>query len=523
MSAIIEKLKAIVGSDNLLTDEASRQLYVTDVSTRGPAALAVVRPTSIEQLSAVIKAAVEADIPVVPRGGGMSYTSGYVPKFENSLLLDMSAMNRVVDINTDDMYVTVESGCTWQKLHDALKDSGFRTPFWGTLSGLYATVGGGLSQNCIFWGSSLHGPSAESVVSMSVVLADGSIIDTGSAAHRNGSPWYRHFGPDLTGLFVGDCGALGFKATVTLKLIPQTPARRGLSFAAETGDQLLAFAGEVSRQQLASEVCGFDPFLQAQRLKRESLAKDFKALGGVMKASGGLGKALKAGAKVALAGRSYMKDVKFSIHTLIEERYDEVAIIKEKAIRELAKSHGLREIENSIPTIMRANPFGPVNSMIGPEAERWLPVHCVAPHSKVRDVFAAIGELYEQHSQDIAKYNIGCGYLFATIGNSATVIEPVFFWPEALNELHRHAVESDHLSKLKEHAPNPDATAKVYELRRALIEIFTRFGTMHMQLGKSYPYHEQVKPQAWQLVQALKQHVDPKGLLNPGALGLEAK
>lgn len=523
MSDIIQNLKAIVGEDNLLTDELSRQLYVTDVFTRGPAALAVVRPTSTEQLAAVVKAAVEADIPVVPRGGGMSYTSGYVPKYENSVLLDTSAMNKVVEINTDDMFVTVQAGCTWQDLHNALKDSGFRTPFWGTLSGLYATVGGGLSQNCIFWGSALYGPAADSVVSMSIVLADGSVLDTGSAAHKNGTPWYRHFGPDLTGLFVGDCGALGFKATVTLKLIPQTPARRGLSFAAETGDQLLAFASDVSRQQLATEVCGFDPFLQGQRLKRESLAKDFKALGGVMKAAGGLGKALKAGAKVALAGRGYMKDVKFSIHTLVEERYDELAVIKEKAIRELANQHGLREIENSIPTIMRANPFGPVNSMIGPEAERWLPVHCVAPHSKVRDVFKAIGELYEQHAQDIEKYEIGCGYLFATIGNSVTVIEPVFFWPEALNELHKHAVEKEHLSKLKEHAPNPEATAKVYDLRKGLIDIFTRFGTMHMQLGKSYPYHEQVKPEALRLVEAIKQQVDPKGLLNPGTLGLEAK
>ncbi|NVK56253.1 MAG: FAD-binding oxidoreductase [Alteromonadaceae bacterium] len=523
MSEILQKLKAIVGNDNLLTDELSRQLYVTDVFTRGLPALAIVRPTTKEQLGAIVKTAVDADIPVVPRGGGMSYTSGYVPKYKNSIMIDMVNMNQVVDINTQDMYVTVEAGCSWKKLHEALQSSGYRTPFWGTLSGIHATVGGGLSQNSIFWGSALHGPAADSVVSMSVVLADGSVVDTGSASHKNATPWHRHFGPDLTGIFVGDGGALGFKATVTLKLIPDTPARRGVSFAVETGDTLLAFVSEVSRQQLASEVCGFDPFLQNQRLKRESLGKDLKALGGVMKSAGSIGKALKAGTKVALAGRGYMKEVKFSVHIWIEERYEELADLKQQSVLKLASEFGLREIENSIPTIMRANPFGPVNSMIGPQAERWLPVHCVAPHSIVRDVYKAIDEMYERNRVKIEQFNVGCGFLFATVGNNATVIEPVFFWPETLNELHRYAVEKEHLRKLKEYPANPEATAFIHQLRRELIDIFTRFGTVHMQLGKSYPYDEQIKPEAWTLVEALKQHVDPKGLLNPGTLGLEAK
>ena len=523
MSDILQKLKAIVGEENLLTDDLSKQLYVTDVFTRGLPALAVVRPSSKEQLSAVVKAAVEADIPIVPRGGGMSYTSGYVPKYENSIMVDMGAMSQVVEINTKDMYVTVEAGCTWKKLYETLESTGFRTPFWGTLSGIYATVGGGLSQNCIFWGSALYGPSADSVVSMSVITADGSIVDTGSAGHKNATPWHRHYGPDLTGMFIGDAGALGFKATVTLKLIAETPARHGMSFAVDTAEQLLAFASEVSRQQLASEVCGFDPFLQSQRLKRESITKDIKALSGVMKSAGGLGKALKAGTKVALAGRGYMKDVKYSIHTWVEERYEELADVKAKLIRKLAKEHGLREIENSIPTIMRANPFGAVNSMVGPEAERWLPLHCVAPHSIAFDVYKALEDLYERYSEEIEKYQVGCGFLFATLGNNVTILEPVYFWPEALNELHKHAVEKEHLKKLKEHSANPEATAFIYTLRQEVIDIFTKFGTVHMQLGKGYPYQKQAKPEVLKLVEVLKQQVDPKGLINPGALGLEAK
>ena len=91
-------------------------------------------------------------------------------------------MNRVLEINADDMFVTVEAGCTWKELHAALDGTGLRTPYWGTLSGIHATVGGGVSQNSIFWGSGKHGTVVDSVVSMDVVIADGSVISTGSNA-----------------------------------------------------------------------------------------------------------------------------------------------------------------------------------------------------------------------------------------------------------------------------------------------------------------------------------------------------
>ncbi|MBU2980021.1 FAD-binding oxidoreductase [Alteromonas sp. C1M14] len=521
MDELIQQLIAVVGNGCVTTDPVQCRLYTTDVANSGKPALAVVQPTNSAQLSEVVKIAHRAGVCVVPRGGGMSYTSGYLPTQDNSLLIDTSKMQRIVEINTQDMYVTVEAGCTWSALYDALKETPWRTPFWGTLSGLYATVGGGLSQNCIFWGATQFGSAAESVVSMSVVLADGQILHTGSASHVNGNPWYRQFGPDLTGLFVGDCGALGFKATITLKLLPQTPFKQGLSFSADNADDLLAFAGEVARQQLAAEVFGFDPFLQGQRLKRESLGKDLKALKGVMKSAGGLGAALKAGAKVALAGRSYMKDVKFSIHTMVEERYQAVADSKAQALRELAVKFNLTEIENSIPTIMRANPFGPVNSMIGPQAERWLPVHGVLRPSQAAKVFAEIEAIYAEQDPLIQQHNIGCGFLFAAVGTNGIVIEPVYFWPDSLNDWHREAVESEHLAKLKEYAPNPEARAAVQELKQQVLKVFKRHGALHMQLGKSYPYKDIIRTEAWDLVSAIKQHLDPTHSVNPGTLGLE--
>jgi len=496
-------------------------LYAQDVFTKTHGAAAVLRPASAEELEKSVRIASKAGLELIPRGGGMSYSSGYVPQNEGSLIIDLGRMTKVLEVNTVDMYITVEAGCTWEAVYKALENTGYRTPFWGPLSGRFATVGGSVSQNAMFWGSCKYGSAADSVVSLSVVLANGETIQTGSAAQKQASPWFRHYGPDLSGIFIGDCGALGFKATVTLKLIKEQKVRTGLSFSAENADDLLNFAAEVSRNEFASEIFGFDPYLQAQRLKRESLGKDVKALAGVLKSAGSIGKAIKSGAKIAMAGRGYMKDVKFSLHTLLEESYDEVVKHKQKAIRELAQKFGLNEIENSIPTILRANPFGPVNAMIGPEAQRWAPIHAVVPHSKNTLVYNAIETLFEQNKESIEKFDIGCGYLFTIIANNCSLIEPVFFWPDELNELHRHAVEDSHLKTLSEFPANPEAREFVIGLRKQLSNIFAEFGCVHVQIGKTYKYREHLDPRALQLVDAIKNNVDPNLNINPGSLGFQ--
>lgn len=516
----LDTLERELGKEVVCREMNLRVLFSQDVLGKGAVAKAVLRPLNTDELIVCVKAAVDAGVALLPRGGGMSYTSGYVPQHENSVIVDLGRMNRILEINQEDMFVTVEAGCTWQALYEELEETGLRTPFWGTLSGRFATVGGGVSQNSIFWGSGQFGAAADSVVSMDIVLADGSVISTGSAAHNNANAFHRHYGPDLTGLFIGDTGALGFKATVTLRLIPQRPVRDGLSFAADDAQSLIAFASDVSRSQVASEVFGFDPYLQAQRMKRESLATDVKALAGVMRSAGGIGKALKKGAKVAVAGRGYMKDVKFSLHVMMEETSE--AAIKQNMdlVRGLAKKHGLRELEGSIPTILRANPFGPVNNMVGPNGERWVPVHGVLPHSRAQAVYDSLEAVFDEYRELIEQYEIGTGYLFATVGPNAFVLEPVFFWPDELNEWHREAVEDEHLQRINGFPANEDAREAVLKIRAALCEVFIEHGAVHMQIARAYPYGEVLNKGAWSFLKSVKQQLDPKGCINPGSLGL---
>jgi hypothetical protein len=113
------------------------------------------------------------------------------------------------------------------------------------------------------------------------------------------------------------------------------------------------------------------------------------------------------------------------------------------------------------------------------------------------------------------------GYLFTSLSTNALIIEPVFYWPEARTALIEKTIEPQHLSHLPALPDNPGATAVVSEARRRVIDICLRLGCGHFQIGRSYPYRDSRDEASWSMLEALKAALDPKGVLNPGALGLE--
>jgi FAD/FMN-containing dehydrogenase len=512
MSAALAALDGKVAAGSLLSGAEETELYRHDVYSSGPAPLAVFRPSSVEELAAGVGAATAAGIAVVPRGGGMSYTGGYLSPTPEFLLVDTAGLDKIVELNETDMTVTVECGITWDVLRRFLQPKGLRVKAWGTLSGINATVGGGMSQNGVFWGAD-GGTVVDSALSFDVVLADGSVVSTGSS-------FFRPYGPDLTGLFAADCGAFGIKARATLRLVRDGAGLAYGSFAFPDHRAIFTAMSAVAREGLASESFGFDPFLQSQRMKRESLASDAKSLVTMMKAQGSVLKGLKEGAKVALAGRSFLDDVPFSLHCIAERRRQGEADADMAEIARLVAAAGGTAVENTIPKILRANPFPPVNSMIGPAGERWVPVHGFLPHSQLIAGWEAVQALFGEHSAEMQEQGVEAGAMLAAVSSQTCLIEPVFFWPDALNPLHRHAVEPGHLAKLPGFPANPASTALVGKLRQGVIATFQRLGAVHLQIARTYPLRERHSPEGWAMLQALKRQVDPKGLMNPGSLGL---
>ena len=187
-SDVLRNLVTALGEKHVLTGQADREFYAMDVYNFRQLPLAVVQPGSVNELQEIARIAAAANLALVPRGGGASYTDGYLPTREDSLLIDTGRMKHIVEINAQDMYVTVEPGVTWAELAERLADQGLRTPFWGPFSGLKATVGGSTSQNSVSLGSGAYGISADSILAFEIVLANGETLRTSSDAIANGKP-----------------------------------------------------------------------------------------------------------------------------------------------------------------------------------------------------------------------------------------------------------------------------------------------------------------------------------------------
>ncbi|MSO98033.1 MAG: FAD-binding oxidoreductase [Rhodospirillaceae bacterium] len=514
---LIDQLRQIVGAEQCRASDDDRLFYAEDTYRSLETPLAAVAPGTIDELSRVAAVCNRAGVALVPRGGGMSYTDGYLHTRSASVTVDMRRLTKIIEINEADMYVTVECGCTWAELNTALKAKNLRTPYWGPLSGLRSVVGGALSQNSVFFGSGLYGSAVEQCIGLTVVLADGTVQPLGGHAIQNGKPFMKHYGPDMMGLFLADAGAMGMKAVATLRLIRRTEHRKHLAYAfASAADMAGALSG-LSREGIAAEAMGFDAGQQSARAVEatRSLKEDFATLFKVIDNGG-----LIDGLKVALAGRGYLKDVPYGMHVAIEDKTAEGVAALFKKARGICKAAGGKPMPASITRIVHADPFVPPDSILGPKGERWVPVHCIVPHSQAADIIAKVQGLYARYEAVKAKHNIRTGFLLVTVGNYGFLIEPVFFWPDARLKMYDTVMRPEHLARLPVHAADEAARAAVLQMRDDLASLFVQEGAVSMQLGKFYHFDKALKPEAWALLQKMKSVVDPARVVNPGALKL---
>jgi FAD/FMN-containing dehydrogenase len=504
---------------NIQTSAAELDFYSSDVYSSGVRADCIVAPDSIEALQAVVRTCTSLNHSVIARGGGLSYSAGYLPQSAGSVIIDVSGLTRIVEINEIDMYVTVEAGCSWRELYAALELRGLRTPYFGPMSGYLSTVGGALSQGSVFLGSTQFGTTAETVLSLDVVLADGSLLATGSASGVvRPSPFFRTYGPDLTGLFLGDCGALGIKARATLQLMRFPRESRYLSYSYSTAEHLLGALAEISRSGLAAECFGTDPYVQSRRIHEQNFAKDIGYLKAVAQKESSILAGIGAAARMAWKGRRSLGGETYVMNVVIDEWSAPAADACTEAVRAMAARNGI-EVEATVPRAIRSLPFTYPNDILGDRGERWVPTHALAPHSRALEVVHAIDRYFGARERELETHGIEWGYLVFAVGKRTTLIEPLFYWPDRRTPYHERMIEPQHLAKLPLIEPNPQASEAVRALRSGLIDLFAQLGCAHLQIGKAYPYLENRQPAARQLLQDIKRAVDPLRVMNPGALG----
>ncbi len=517
---IIAQLRAALGAGGVLDDAASLAFYANDVFWQpGIAPRMIALPATAEQAAAAVRIATAAGIAVVPRGGGMSYSKGYLPARAESLVIDARRLDRVIEINAADRYVTVEAGCTWARLAEALDGSGLRTPYWGPLSGLNATIGGALSQNSAFFGSSRHGTVADSVLGVSVVLADGSIAVTGAGGRAGTRPFTREGGPDLTGLFLGDNGAFGLKLAATLRLIPTPAAIDFLSFGFPTIQAMAEAQVGLARARLVSEGFGIDRTKAEHSASVNRISEGLQILGNVAAAGTSRLAGMRDALGIATGGTAFLRQHDFTLHLVIEA--DDAPALQRAlaAARAIGAAAQGTEIANAVPRVMRARPFGPVRGMLGRDGERWVPIHAVFPLGEARRVLDANDAFFAARRAEMQRAGIVYSVMTMTTGQEF-FLEPAFYWQDEITELHARSLGDDVVRPWRHRPANLPARQAVVALRRATQELYAGLGGVSWQVARDYPFRELLAPGTRGLLDAVKQAVDPRGLMNPEALGL---
>lgn len=520
--ALCERLETLLGAARVHSDPETCAAFSSDLYSRGIPCAAVVRPADRQQLARAVRAATEAGFAVVPRGGGLTYTGGYTPSRAAAIVVDLGDLNRILAVSATDMYLTAEAGCTWKQIHEALTPQGLRLPCFGTFSGACATVGGGLANGALFFGTARYGTVADSLLGLEVVLADGSLVRTGQGAIRNAArPAYRTFGPDLTGLFVHDAGALGIKAEATFRLIRAPRSTGFASFAFAGIESAVAALSEVARSGAAEEAYVFDPESTRRSLEGVDLRQGIETVARVVRGSASLLQGLGAGARIALSGRRFLDGNTFSLHVTCAAAGAAVLAEELSICRSIAAGCGGREIVDSIPRVARANPFPPLNGVLEPGGARWAALNAKVPHSEALALIGAVDEVLVRYRERMAAARITASRLLVAVSNHAFSIEPVLHWFDEWLPLHRRAPEPSYLRKLAEPPADPAARELVHEIRAELVRLFAARGAASNQIGRTYPYLQSLQPSTRELLLAIKGLVDPRHLLNPGALGIE--
>jgi glycolate oxidase len=209
---IIQKLKKILGRDNLLTAAEECSCYGFDSSKQNFMPDAVALPSAPEQLSKLLKLASQYHFPVVARGAGSGMTGGALP-VAGGLVIGFSRMNRILEIDRENMIAVVEPGVITGELQAALKPYGLMYPP-DPASLKFCTLGGNAAE-CAGGPSAVkYGVTRDYIIGLEVVLASGEIMKTGVRTEKGVA------GYDLTRLFIGSEGTLAIFSKLILRLLP---------------------------------------------------------------------------------------------------------------------------------------------------------------------------------------------------------------------------------------------------------------------------------------------------------------
>ncbi|MBC7502000.1 MAG: FAD-binding oxidoreductase [Herminiimonas sp.] len=252
MTNFLDDCRAAIGAQNVLTDPADMAAYLTDWRRRFTGnARAVMRPGTTDEVAAIIVLCNRDQVPVVPQGGNTGLVLGSVPDGSGTaIVLCLTRLQRVRDIDALNNTMTVEAGCILQNIQQAAADVSRLFPLSLAAEGS-CTIGGNLATNAGGTGVLRYGNTRELCLGLEVVTAQGEIW-SGLRGLRKDNTGY-----DLRDLFIGAEGTLGIITAAVLKIFPQPKARLTALAAMSTPDDALSLL-TLAQSHCGAALTGFE-------------------------------------------------------------------------------------------------------------------------------------------------------------------------------------------------------------------------------------------------------------------------
>lgn len=457
---IIDRLRDIVG-ERATASPAERLCYSSDASQVRGTPDYVVRPLSTAEVSSVVELAAAEGVPVTARGAGTGLAGGAVA-LRGGIVLDLSGMNRILEMDLANLAVVVEPGVVQARLNETLKPSGFFFPpdpgsaNFCTIGGLIANNGSGM--RCVKYGTTRN-----YVLDLEVVLADGRVVRTGSRTLKAAA------GYDLTRLFIGSEGTLGVITGAVLRVAPLPKARR-LVIASFSSAQ------DAGRAVAATFAAGIVPSA-CEILDRTTVAILRRCDPGLALPDGDV----------------LLFEVDGSEGAVVEAAQEIAAVCSPTAAAAVAVVSGAGEMEE----IWAARRLvGAAVSRLDPSKSRiYVGEDVGVPIKMIPALIREVAEISDRFGIPAMKYgHIGDGNLHVAL------------FIDVLDEGERARL-----------AGAADA------IHRAAIRLGGTVSSEHgIGAARSGYMAEQVGFVALSLMRAIKGALDPKGIMNPGKLGLDA-
>lgn len=238
---MINDLEALLGKENVFTSEADRQSYSYDSAVLPSVTPAlVVMPDTTEKMGECVKKLYEAGIPMTIRGAGTNLSGGTIPDSTDTVVICTEKLNRILEINVNDLYAVVEPGVITQKFAEAVAAKGlFYPPDPGSQS--VSTIGGNIAENAGGLRGLKYGVTKDYLMGIEFYDSTGALVKSGSRTVKCVT------GYNLCGLMIQSEGTLGVISQAVMKLVPPPQATRALmAVFADMQDAADAVAGIIA-------------------------------------------------------------------------------------------------------------------------------------------------------------------------------------------------------------------------------------------------------------------------------------